>query len=167
MQFLNDILCLSFMFQFCMCWHITSSNEIIYLVKPYAQVRVCFWMRKMKIKGISLHPHLRHQQKPAFTSIVHMKKHSKGWWFYWDTRGKFHIVARFLLCLQQILFGIFRVVTPVTDLPSAFGNLAFPLFWWHYFPKGCAHTVISPWEWKQQFLVLEEAFLRFHQICQR
>ena len=33
--------------------------------------------------------------------------------------------------------------------------------------KVAVHTMISSLEWKQQFLILEETFLRFHQICQR
>ena len=33
--------------------------------------------------------------------------------------------------------------------------------------KVAAHTMISPLKWKDQFLILEETFLRFHQICQR
>ena len=33
--------------------------------------------------------------------------------------------------------------------------------------KVAVHTMISSLEWKHQFLILEETFLRFHQICQR
>ena len=33
--------------------------------------------------------------------------------------------------------------------------------------KVAAHTMISPLKWKDRFLILEETFLRFHQICQR